>query len=375
MTDPYLRPGTILGTYSRLYPDAWKQVDSFRARRKELGDWADWCFLPLAGAYAIVSRGKTLQSAHQAHHIGILGALAAWRVTQGICRFDPTTFDALWKTPVTGDIPTEVLFHLPEWCVYIPTPEQTWLGDQLHGFFAHLEHDVNDRRTELRLVLDVSGAAGDQLVVMPIHLGRGGVAAGVEAMLKEAARQFPVTVQTPDGVIERLSSDISPLVSLVLYLCSQAAEIQEAGGGRRVPARPEPQKTKKGMRFFAPEHPSRWEVGYRLGAALRHALWEHEPAEATGSHASPRPHIRRAHWHSFWVGKRDQPDARSVTLRWLPPIPVNVQGVEDLTTTVRDVGNPVRVVIERSPGAARLPATGKEPTTNRTPEWAGVFLD
>jgi hypothetical protein len=35
----------------------------------------------------------------------------------------------------------------------------------------------------------------------------------------------------------------------------------------------------------------------------------------------------------------DQPDARSVTLKWLPPIPVNVTEVDDLTTTVRDVGN------------------------------------
>jgi len=52
------------------------------------------------------------------------------------------------------------------------------------------------------------------------------------------------------------------------------------------------------------------------------------------------PHLRRGHWHSFWVGKKDQPDARSVTPKWLPPIPVNVTGVEDLTTTVRDVGNP-----------------------------------
>ena len=127
---------------------AWKQVDEFRASRKELGEWADWCFLPLAGTYAIVSKGKTLQSPNQTHHIGILGALAAWRVTQGIYRFDPTTFDALWKTPVTGDIPTEVLFHLPEWCVYIPTPDQTWQGSTLNGFFAHLEHDMNDRRTE-----------------------------------------------------------------------------------------------------------------------------------------------------------------------------------------------------------------------------------
>ncbi len=140
-------------------------------------------------------------------------------------------------------------------------------------------------------------------------------------------------------VLERLSSDVSPLVSLVLYLCSQAAEIKEGGAGKRVPTRPKPQKTKKGMRIFAPDHPSRWEVGYRLGAALRQALSEHQPAEPTGTHASPRPHIRRAHWHSFWVGKKDQPDARSVTIKWLPPIPVNVQGIDDLTPTVRDVGN------------------------------------
>ena len=126
MTDIYLRPGNILHSFSRLYPDAWKQVDEFRASRRELGDWPDWCFLPLAGIYAIVSKGKTLQSPNQAHYIGILRALAAWRVSQGIYRFDPTTYDALWKTTVTGDIPTDVLFHLPEWCVYIPTPDQTW---------------------------------------------------------------------------------------------------------------------------------------------------------------------------------------------------------------------------------------------------------
>ena len=117
---------------------------------------------PLAGAYALVSRGRTTGSGNRAdvEHVGILGALAAWRVTQGIYRFDPTTFDALWETPVTGDIPTEVLFHLPEWCVYIPTPDRSWRGDTLHGFFAHLEHDANDRRTELRFVLDLTKTAG-----------------------------------------------------------------------------------------------------------------------------------------------------------------------------------------------------------------------
>ena len=84
MTDPYLRPGNILHSFSRLYPNAWKQADDFRARRKERGGWADWRFLPPAGTHAIVSKGKTIQSPSQAQHVGILGALAAWRVTQSI---------------------------------------------------------------------------------------------------------------------------------------------------------------------------------------------------------------------------------------------------------------------------------------------------
>jgi hypothetical protein len=86
VTDPYLRHGKILSTYAHLYPNAWKQVDEFRARRKELGDWADWYFLPLAGIYAIVSNGKSLQSPNQAQYIRQavswlrVRRLAPWRV-------------------------------------------------------------------------------------------------------------------------------------------------------------------------------------------------------------------------------------------------------------------------------------------------------
>ncbi len=65
----------------------------------------------------------------------------------------------------------------------------------------------------------------------------------------------------------------------------------------------------------------------------------HGTSYISGTHARPRPHIRRAHWHSYWVGKCNDPDTRTVVLKWLPPIAVNVQNVDDLTTTVRDVGH------------------------------------
>jgi hypothetical protein len=52
------------------------------------------------------------------------------------------------------------------------------------------------------------------------------------------AQHSPARVQSPDGLLEQHSSDISPLMSLVLYLCSQAAEINEIGAGKRVETRP-----------------------------------------------------------------------------------------------------------------------------------------
>ena len=34
MTDAYLRPRQILDRFSRLYPEAWKQVDEFRVSKQ-----------------------------------------------------------------------------------------------------------------------------------------------------------------------------------------------------------------------------------------------------------------------------------------------------------------------------------------------------
>src|SRR5690606_17927303 len=138
------RPKRHLIAMGERYPDAWRLVDDMRADRgKGLPDWPDWCFLPFAGAYAIVSGGRTL-SPLEAGDVARLGALAAWRVTQGIYRFDPDLYRALLGTPVEGDLPVDIILRLPEWCVYIETPGYIFGADPLHGFFAHLESDAND---------------------------------------------------------------------------------------------------------------------------------------------------------------------------------------------------------------------------------------
>ena len=178
---------------SRRYPTVWRDIDLVRSKREELGDWPGWCFCPLAGAYAIISRGSARRlSPDESVDIGRIGALASWRVSQGIYLVDSTILDAVIDTPMAGNLPVDVLLSLPEWCCYVRTPGYFVEEHEIHGFFVHLEHDQNDGRTELRIQLDLANEQPfDSLVPEIIHLTAGGTFDdGYRAMLAEMRRNF-----------------------------------------------------------------------------------------------------------------------------------------------------------------------------------------
>ena len=74
-------------------------------------------------------------------------------------------------------------------------------------------------------------------------------------------------------------------------------------------------------------------VGVRIGSAIRKARHNERSSKPVhGTHSSPVPHIRKAHWHHFWTGPVTD---KKLVLKWLPPIPVNID--DELTTVIRDV--------------------------------------
>lgn len=312
---------------SKSFPIAWQQADSFRADRgRDLPNWPDWCFMPMAGWYAIASGGGDNRlSLDQVSAVARLAALGAWRTTQGVYRFDPDLYAEIVDTPIDGDLPHEVLYRMPEWCVYIETPGIKWRDQLLYGFFAHLESDANNGRPELRLLLDTA----TDLIAVPLHLGQWSLTESVRRFLDVSQIHSGMTLPTK-GLAGPMSEIITPLISLLLYLCSQNSEI---GNGTRLPSNPQPTKTKRGLRIFAPDKPTTWDVGVRLGAALRTAR---ESEGSSGeSNSGPRPHVRRAHWHGYWTGPKT--GERKITLKWLPPIPVNVTSPDELPATIRPV--------------------------------------
>jgi hypothetical protein len=348
------RPALWVAEYARRYPGAWAEYDRLRAMRgRGLPDWPDWCFCPLAGSYAIVSGGGDNRvPPERADDIGILAALAAWRVTQGIYRFDEELYASLLATPLDREIPAGLLERLPEWCVYIETPGLMWrdVPRQLAiaGFFAHLEHDAGTGRRELRLVVDHGGPHGDglhELEVLPIHLG-GTIVDGLRGMVEEAARVVAEVGPRALGedfagmraaidveamareALGDMATQVGQLLSLLLYLCSEEPDLGDA----TPPIRPIPTRTKRGPRLFPPPKPRIWDVGVRIGAALRGARERATHGDRDGTHDRPRPHVRRAHWHLYWTGPRSAPQTPRV--RWLPPILV---GAGDIVPTIRPV--------------------------------------
>ena len=77
-----------------------------------------------------------------------------------------------------------------------------------------------------------------------------------------------------------------------------------------------------------------WDVGFRIGAALRLAQSSPDQKGELGG-SGVRPHIRRAHWHGFWHGPRE--GTRSFKLKWIPPIPVKVDDLDAIPAAIRKV--------------------------------------
>ncbi len=180
MKQKFCRPLDHLRAASCRWPMAWRQYGLILAGRgQDVPDWPDWCYCPMAAAHAIISGG--VDAPYLDSTISALAALAAWRMSKTVYRFDQDLYAALETTRMSR-IPREILYRLPQWCVYIES--QGWLAKTagMAGFFCHLEWDVKHERPELRLLLDLAGGTINELVPVPIHLTQDTLTDGLRSM-------------------------------------------------------------------------------------------------------------------------------------------------------------------------------------------------
>lgn len=288
-------PISLVRQYEGWYPHAWQLYDKARASRGgALPDWPEWCYCPLATAATIIhdeaeKAGVPMEQASA--DIGNLGALAAWRMTRMAYRFSSSLLHDLWQADIS-EIPADILLHhMPAWCIYIGTTGDEWnLPGGAIGYFAYLESDANDGHAELRLTLRLA----DGLVPQAINLTRLKLVDCLLDTVAEGTQNIPTGTLLPIPTASELSpiaALYSRLIAPLLYLCSDGPDILPIT-----------------TRAPHPHHPYHSTAFFRVGFT---------PVPASG-HASPHPHIRRAHWHLYRVG----PGRTGERIRWIGPIPV-----------------------------------------------------
>ena len=122
-------------------------------------------------------------------------------------------------------------------------------------------------------------------------------------------------------------------VSAAYYLASKNAEIKEV----KIPKEKRPILVSKPGAAPKKVNVKTYNVGFVIGKSFEKQLAsgeEYQKSTATGMGRTVRPHVRRAHWHHYWVGG----GRTRLEVRWIEPTFVLPEGKREVKlATVRRV--------------------------------------
>ena len=312
----------------------WSLCDSCMELKDKM-HWSDHCILPIAAGMAVAGEIGLDQAAFGYK----ISAMYAWRKYKEIYSFDSDLVDLLFEQADDEmDIPIDILKQMPYPCIFVQYKNR--------GFFAHFEHDVNNRQFEFRFWDTAEGDAGFPVI---IHIEEDcTIKEALDKTLAEAKKNIAVRNLSTDYdyVLESGQSLVvehaAKLLQLILYICADNSEKEENPEQKTVTRR-NPESERKPKDTF--REIRKWDVGFRIGSSIRRMKSKSADAgnsdnqENTEESADPitrkssrtSPHARRGHWHHFWIGPKDS-SGRQLILKWIAPIFINGSDDDNITT-------------------------------------------
>jgi hypothetical protein len=271
---------------------------------------------------------------------------------QGIYRFDDELLRALAETPLDISLPASLLTRLPEWAMYVETQGFRHHGKPIVGMIATLFDAPSGLSLMLTLIPETVRSIDDDLDRLQFHLtetslrerllrdigDHGTRSAEFRETLDELAKagavphekiaefEENVTDTMRQFALDAILTEIVPFISVLLYLASDEPDIEHR------PAIPVGTSTKRGVRFFAPDHPqgvAGWCTSRRGPASSAHRLRQHPRGRSRGTATLAKSPLSRV---LAWQAQR-----RSLRLRWLMPVAVNIKPGDALPAVVHPV--------------------------------------
>lgn len=313
------------------YPHLWDNIAYIVAG--EYDDSMEWdrelCYCPIE----VVQTAIKAESTGDAYKrdSSFAAALAAWRRGKYIYSFDDYLIGELLDSATDTTIPLDILYRLPAQCVYIELSKYPIPGYST-GFFVHIECDALTGGRELRLhFINHNGELINQSIVHLIPGGtiNDGIDEAITVALKHAPEQPEILEQIHKGFDQMRDISVKAM-QFVLYICAENAEIAEDRAQKKI-------YRKRNKVLDKIEEIRKWDVGVKTGKILRslespakrgiYPVYTDRNAEDGGG-SPKRTHLRRAHWHHFWIGSGSD---RQLILRWVSSTVINPDGTTPLT--------------------------------------------
>lgn len=334
-------PLALLKDISSAFPNAWTDMECLHMGngRNGLPSWPTWCYAPMAAASAVASR--SFPNTYDGHisampYAQAIAALAPWRLSKEVFVMDEGMQELLFEQADDLKLDPDTLLCLPYPCFYIQFAPNTEFFDTLYdGVFVHLEYDTETGDRELRLLyLKASG----RTMGVPIHIDAGTIEESIDRTLDEAYSNVPSeqheirrALLAESAANDEMALAYKKTLQLVLYVCAQNAEIAPSSEQAFYTRRSTTIKDR-----YAEIR--KWDVGVRIGNAVRaYKRRSASSPESSGTHSSPRPHMRRGHWHSFWTGPKAAASERKLILKWVAPTFVCVSEDKDMPVTLHHI--------------------------------------
>lgn len=266
----------------------------------------------------------------------LVNALCTWRYTKGIYQFDLEVEEFIYLESKAYDstlsMPSSLLKQIPEWCIYIKISNELVLVDNVpvDGFFAWIDNPKSNQ-LDLRVILLCNGKAFPHHMV----LGDWSIKEGIKKAFHQVMESYGWEYSKVEKkeVEEILKNEIELMKIVIQYLLI----LNQPDAYSQITQSPKYIHTKQGYKYVAQDKPIFWEIGIRMGNAIRLSKQQYADAINVKNSSFKRPHIRKAHWHGYWTGKLNEPENRKFQLQWIPPTFINATIGDELPTTIKKV--------------------------------------
>jgi hypothetical protein len=253
-------------------------------------------------------------------------ALCWWRLNKNCFSINKELYEMLFDSEFSLPIPDTVLGKLPYLSIAISLPYPIFYNDK--DFGKHHEVNVNNL-FEIHGFLLTNTRTFFANGKREIHNWLV-TAIGVSHFTGETESDFPgywanigSSWLLNNGATEpKFDNVLKTAINLGIYVTSYMQGIQKENPNK-ILHQNKREHTKFGWKWLPKPTVTLWEVGEPL--EIKNTFSKiMDDSKGNGTHASPSPHIRRAHWHTYLTGpkKNISIEDRKRKLIWIPPLPI-----------------------------------------------------